>query len=79
MSEDKVPAMTYQTPLFVEPVTTAIIKGNRLGTPIAGGVRIEAGRALATENLLNDQGGKVQKVRQELNLKDLAADQWWWD
>jgi hypothetical protein len=79
MSEDKIPVMTFQTPLYVEPVTAAILRGNKLGTPIAGGVRIEADRALASENLLHDDKGNVNKVRQELNLKNLTADQWWWD
>jgi hypothetical protein len=79
MNEDKIPVLTYQTPLYVEPVVSAIMRGSRLMTPIGGGVRIETGRALATENLLPDDGGKVQKFRQEVNVKNLGADQWWWD
>lgn len=79
MSEDNIPVMTYQTPLYVEPVAYGIMRGNRLMTPIGGGVRIEPARAFATENQLADEGDKVKKTRDDLNLKVLAADQWWWD
>ena len=69
---------TYNAPKKVDTVVTAKWKGNRLVTPVGGGVRIEATMALDEENLLPDEKGKVAKLRQEIQLK-LAKDQWWWD
>jgi len=70
---------TYQTPLQVESVCTAIWRGNTLLTPISGGVTIRAKDALLSSNLLPDDDGKVTELRESIDLKDLPADKWWWD
>ncbi|MEX0675605.1 MAG: DUF1598 domain-containing protein [Pirellulales bacterium] len=70
---------TYNTPLQVETVCTAVWKGNRLFTPVGGGVTIHPRQALATSNLLADEDGKISELRESVHLKDLPADRWWWD
>ncbi len=77
--ERAVPVETYQTPLHVETVCTAVFKGNRLMTPVGGGVTIRPLDALRGSNLLADEDGKITNVRESIDLKDLPADRWWWD
>ena len=48
-------------------------------TPIGGGVSIQAARALDSENLLSDEEGRVKAVRNQIDIKALAKDKWWWD
>ncbi|HEX3655849.1 MAG TPA: DUF1598 domain-containing protein [Pirellulales bacterium] len=79
LSEDKFPVQTYQAPVEVETAVNSKWKGNRLMTPVGGGVSIHANQALAADNLLTDDGGKVQKQRDQIDLKQLADGQWWWD
>jgi hypothetical protein len=56
----------------------AVWKGNTLGTPIGGGVAINAAAALTSDNRLSDESGRVNKARDEGKLH-LAKGQWWWD
>ncbi|OYV90420.1 MAG: hypothetical protein B7Z73_06140 [Planctomycetia bacterium 21-64-5] len=63
----------------VDTVVTSLWKGNRLVTPVGGGVRIEAPEALEPANLLSDKEGQVTKAREAVELKGLAAGRWWWD
>jgi hypothetical protein len=70
---------TYNTPLQVETVCTAVWKGNRLFTPVGGGVTIHPRQALTSSNLLADEDGKIMELRETVDLKDLPADRWWWD
>ena len=57
----------------------ALWKGNRLMTPIGGGVRIEPWRALESGVVMADKDGNVKKVRDAIDIKALAKDRWWWD
>jgi hypothetical protein len=77
--EDQFPVETRPAPRQVETAINAVIKGTRLITPIGGGVEIQARRALKSENLKTDETGEISKKHDGLNLKNLAADQWWWD
>ena len=79
LSEEKYPVETLNVPKQVETAVAALWKGNRLMTPIGGGVHIEPAEALKTENLLADKEGRVAKQREAVNLKSLPANQWWWD
>ncbi len=54
-------------------------KGNRLMTPIGGGVEIRPSLALDSSNLLEDNEGKLRKLHDKVELTDMPADQWWWD
>ena len=77
-SEEAFAVRTYNAPTQVESAVAAILKSGRLMTPIGGGVEIEAARALAPENLLEDENGKVGQLRRETTV-ELAEGQWWWD
>jgi hypothetical protein len=70
---------TYNTPLQVETVCTAVWKGSTLMTPVGGGVTIQPQQALFTKNVLADEDGKVSELRESVNLGQLPADRWWWD
>jgi hypothetical protein len=76
--EKALPVETYNAPKQVESAVAAIWKGNRLMTPIGGGVHLDAATALKSENLLSDEDGKVAKTRSQTKLH-LADGQWWWD
>jgi len=77
-SEQSYAVEVHNAPRQVESAVAAYWKGNRLTTPIGGGVRIEASHALNKANRLSDEKGAVAKTRQEIKL-NLAKDQWWWD
>ncbi len=77
--EDKFAVEILPAPRQVETAINAVIKGTRLITPIGGGVEIQARKALKSENLKADESGEIAKKHDGLNLKSLAADQWWWD
>ena len=77
--EKALPVETYNTPLQVETVVTSVWKGNRLMTPVGGGVNIRPSRALEPANVREDDEGKVTEARESISLKNLAADRWWWD
>jgi len=76
--EGKFSVETFNVPKTVETAVNAIWRGNRLMTPVGGGVSIHADQALLGDNLLSDENGKVAKTRQQVEL-DLAEGQWWWD
>jgi hypothetical protein len=69
---------TYHAPLEVDSAVNALWRGNTLMTPIGGGVQVRAAMALAPENVLADENGKVAELYGEVELK-LAEGQWWWD
>ena len=77
--ESRFPVEVYRAPVQVDTVVTSIWKGNRLMTPVGGGVHVEAELALKSENLLTDDEGKVEEVRKATQLDHLEAGQWWWD
>ena len=77
--EDKLPVEVYPAPKRVETAINAVMKGNRLITPIGGGVSIEARKALADENVAADEDGKIAEARTQVQLEGIAKGQWWWD
>ena len=77
--ESRFPVETHYAPAQVESVVTSVWKGNRLMTPVGGGVHIEAGMALQSQNVIPDEGGKVADVRKKTQLDRLKPGQWWWD
>jgi fatty acid desaturase len=66
----------FQPPVHVEPAINAVWRGNRLLTPIGGGVTLEPRMALDSPNLLMDEQGTVAKAR---GMVVIPADRWWWD
>lgn len=77
--EAKFAIESQQAPLQVDTVVTSVWKGNRLLTPVAGGVTIQAGQALKSENVQADSEGKTAMARKELTWADAKPNQWWWD
>ena len=69
---------TYTVPKTVATAVNAVWKGRRLMTPVGGGVTVRPSRALDSENLLDDENGKVAKLHRQTKLR-LAKGQWWWD
>ena len=78
-NEEKFAAQTCQAPVAVETAVGSKWKNNTLMTPVGGGVTLQPREALLSANLLEDDGGKVQKLHDELDLKQLADGRWWWD
>jgi len=76
--EDSFPVETYPEPRAVETAVTSVWKGNRLMTPVGGGVSVHAAQALIPDNMLDDEDGALAEKRSQIELK-LADDQWWWD
>ena len=77
--ERQFPVELFQAPKNVEPAANAVFKGNRLMTPIGGGVEMEPLRAVQTENRLKDEKGTVKQAHHSVKLDQLAKGQWWWD
>jgi hypothetical protein len=79
LDESKVKVQTHEAPVQVETAVASFWKGSRLLTPVGGGVTFHPEQALSPTNRLADDGEKVAKLRDKIELKNLAADQWWWD
>jgi len=77
--EEKVPCEVYTVPETVGSAVNVVWKGNTLMTPIGGGVQIRPELALATANIQQDDAGKVAAAHESVELKEVPADQWWWD
>jgi len=69
----------YNAPKQVPSACTAVWKGSRLMTPIGGGVHIQPRQALSSQNLLEDEGGKVEKLRTDVDLAKFGQGKWWHD
>ena len=77
--ESRYPVETYNAPKQVASAVSAMWKGQRLMTPIGGGVEIRPGMALDSSNLMSDDQGTLQQSYKANDLSTLQADQWWWD
>jgi hypothetical protein len=77
--EKRFPIEVHEAPQQVETAVNAIWKGNKLMTPIGGGVNIQARQALKAENMKHDEQGALSDVRQSISTKDIPANAWWWD
>jgi len=68
---------TQPVPKEVETAINAVWRGNRLLTPIGGGVTMHPRLALDPPNLLMDEKGEVTAARTA--SAKLPADGWYWD
>ena len=75
--EASYPIERLVAPVEVSPAINAIQRGNRLVTPIGGGVTMQPRLALDPQNVVADDEGTVAAARGE--KLDLPADRWWWD
>jgi uncharacterized protein DUF1598 len=77
--ESQYPVETYNAPKQVASAVNSMWKGNRLMTPIGGGVEIRPGLALDSSNLSTDYEGTLQESYEANDLSTLSTDKWWWD
>lgn len=77
--EAKYPVETLNAPEKVASAVNSIWKGSTLMTPIGGGVQIQPAMALESANQQQDADGVVTATREEVQPKNLADTQWWWD
>lgn len=77
--EQRFPIETFEAPKTVETACTARWKGNRLMTPVGGGVQMQPRQALESSHLLKDDEGAVKAARAKVTVEGLAKGQWWWD
>jgi hypothetical protein len=77
LSEQAFPIERLNRPVEVEPAINAVWQGNRLLTPIGGGVTMHPRMALDPPNLLMDEKGEVGAARTA--ARNLPAGKWWWD
>jgi hypothetical protein len=78
-NEQICPVENLPVPQQVETTVTAVWKGSRLMTPVGGGVHIEPQQAIQTSRVMADEQGKLAQAKAAIDLKQLAADRWWWD
>jgi hypothetical protein len=78
-NEEAFAVRTIAAPQRVETAVAAVWRGNRLMTPIGGGVQIQPRLAFNTENLLQDEQGTIKSQQDEISLDHLKPGQWWWD
>ncbi len=77
--EKQYPIETYPVPKTVETACTAVWKGNRLMTPVGGGVQMQPMQAVQESHRLKDEKGTVKQTHDGIKLDNLADGQWWWD
>ncbi len=77
--ESKYAVQTMNAPQQVDNIMNAVNRGHTLMTPIGGGVTMQPKKALDPQNILPDSEGKVGQAREKIDVKGVAADQWWWD
>lgn len=77
-SEEAFPVETVNAPQKAATAVNMLWKGNRLLTPLGGGVEIRPTQALQSDVLMDDEDGKVAEARAQVKL-NLEPTQWWWD
>lgn len=77
--ETRYPVEVNNAPTQVETAVNAVWKGNRLVTPIGGGVSIKPKYALLPERQIPDEDKALEKERAEVAMPKLTPGQWWWD
>jgi len=77
--ENLFPVEKYSAATQVAPIANAYWKNGKFMSPIAGGVSIQAKIALNSDNVTVDKEGKLNGVRDGIDLSGLEAGQWWWD
>ncbi len=78
-NERLMPVEIYAAPKQVDTAVNAIWKGNRLMTPVGGGVHIQPLKAVSAEHIRADEDGTVAQRREQVQLDALQDGQWWWD
>jgi hypothetical protein len=77
-NEEKLPVQFVESPEQVETAVNAVWKGDRLLTPIGGGVMIDSRKLLKKDALAASD--ELTKAQAEASAPaDLKDGQWWWD
>ena len=76
-NEQAYPVERFTAPTRAETAIHAVRQGNRLLTPIGGGVEVHPRMALDAPNLIMDEKGEVKTAHAA--AKDLPTDGWYWD
>jgi len=76
LSEEQYAIETFTAPQSVEPAVSAVWRGNRLLTPIGGGVTLRPHQALEEANVMADESDDVANAGEAITLPE---NRWWWD
>ena len=76
-SDPAYPVERLTPPTRAETAIHAVWRGNRLLTPIGGGVTVHPRMAIDAPNLIMDEKGQVKSAHAA--AKDLPSDAWYWD
>ncbi len=76
--EGKLPTEVHNVPHQVETAVNAIWVGNKLLTPLGGGINMQPRLALKSDMVKQDEGA-ARSERAAQDLGKLAEGQWWWD
>jgi hypothetical protein len=76
-SEQAYPVERLTPPTRAETAIHAVWRGNRLLTPVGGGVTVHPRMAIDAPNLIMDEKGQVKSAHAA--AKDLPGDAWYWD
>ena len=79
LDESRLPVETHNAPHQVETAVNAVWSGNKLLTPLGGGVSLQPKRALGAEAVRVDEAGNLVKPRATIAPNNLQPSQWWWD
>ena len=77
--ENRFSVENYTAATHVAPIANAYWKNGKFMSPIAGGVAIQAKVALNSDHVTVDTDGKLNEIRDKIDLSDLKPGQWWWD
>ena len=77
--ENRFSVENYTAAPHVAPISNAYWKNGKFMSPIAGGVAIQAKVALNSDHVTVDTDGKLNEIRDKIDLSDLKPGQWWWD
>ena len=77
-SEEAYESQRFEAPIHIEPVINFAVRNGAFSAPIAGGVNIQPQAALRTESIQKDSG-KIDALREQVKIENLADGQWWWD
>ena len=75
--ESITPVEVNRAPTHVDTAVNVIWRGQKLMTPIGGGVRVRPTDALSPGKI--QVNPEVAETKDKIKVADLAADVWWWD
>ena len=77
-NEENFPVQRFEAPTHIEPVINFAVRNGAFSAPIAGGVNIQPQVSFRDEAVQKDSG-KIDELRGQVKIENLAEGQWWWD